>query len=331
MIKDDFFVFSRMVDKFDSYSEIQNIINSLNYVKNEKINSKEDRSDYGYLSRRLNSQFLGYLLVDQQRDQLQAAHSQIFKYGLEDKEKRLVEKYHIITVELDKRVLHPLLEKFEGIFRILDPYNKFRYIPTEDSLLTDKDKEMIEHYSCGFNTHPAMSFLLSMSRDIYDDETKILQLLLSFENEITRSGIESTPTKIIDMRERIGDINQYLVLLALLSLRGTLEIFNQLFFQSILLNKFIYLDDDSIINYTGPIYNVIGKGYKISFQKIMGLEPGDIFLFNEVLSKKDKQLCRVEFEEFRMSDDIGYLSSIDARYIDDNLDPYSELSKAIIQ
>lgn len=328
MIKNDFYNFSKLVNSIGSYKEIQDLIYSLNYIKNEKINTKEDRSDFGYFSRRLNSQFLGYLLIEQQKENLQKKHPQIIKYGLSNEEKKLLEKYHLLTVELDRKALQPVLKKNKNIFKIVDPYNKFKYRSNEDIQLTKKDIDFIEQNSINFNDHPAILFLLNKNVEITDYD-QLLQLVLSFENEIIRNGVENAPKKIIEIIEKASNTDQILVLLSLLSLRGTLEIFNQLFFQSISSNRFIYLDEDNIINYTGPINNYVGLGYKISHQLIMGLEPGEIFLFNDITSGQKKQLCRVEFQEFRMSDDIGSISNIDARFIDGNLDPYTNLSKTI--
>jgi len=329
MIENDFFSFSKKVKDIEFFEDIRRIIYSLNYTKDEKINTKEDRADFGYLSRRLNSQFLGYLLVDLQKSQFQETNSQIIKYGLDEDERKIIEKYHQLTLELNKKAIRPVLDKNSSIYDIINPYNKFKYGPPPINRLTQKDLEFIENNAIEFKDHPSLLFLKDIEI-IFQDSEKILQLVLSFESEIYRTGIEKAPKKFIEIIEKSKKNNQLFLVIALLSLRASLEIYDQLFFQAVVNDKLIYLDENNTISYAGPFNNDIGLGYDITHQFIIGIEPGEIFLFNDLISGQNKQLCRTEYQAFEISDEIGSISRLKARFIDENLDPYCNLSKKLI-
>src|ERR1700733_6238393 len=118
------FELCKKILKSPQRDSIKAVLSSLNSVSGADISTQKDRSQYGYLARQTNAQFLSYLLVDNNRNQLE----QLMPVPkINDDEKSMLDNAHQQLLALNTTCLESL-KIFPTEYSIAaNPYSGFQY------------------------------------------------------------------------------------------------------------------------------------------------------------------------------------------------------------
>lgn len=281
------------------------------------------------------AQFLGYLMVNQERHRYAEGPHPFNFPGLEAEQQQLLAAAHSRFTELNTQCVASLLDALPNVSQAINPYSRYDYkTPTEVikiDLLTD---ENIASMASSFHAHPQIAIAIETSRilspgittEIYHND------VLKMVNELEKEGPLKTPEWLQRVRhsEKLDSPRRTYIrhLAALASIRESLRTLDQLIFQKIFSEKLVVLDDDRIITY-GP-YTVNTGGMPIIFQNAgyaLFLSKHDIILAQLMaLTSRPIQLCRVE----KLDPEIFHFPPGNPRYIevkaiDEHLNPYGAL------
>lgn len=285
------------------------------------------------------AQFLGYLMVNQERARYAEGPYPFNFPGLEDEQQQLLAAAHSRFTELNAQCVAPLAEALPNTIRAINPYSRYNYkTPTEFveiDLLTD---ENISNMASSFHGHPQIAIAIESSRilsphitaEVYHND------VLKMVGELEKEGPLKTPEwlrRVCRAEKHDSPHRTYIRhLAALASIRESLRTLDQLVFQKIFSEKLVVLDDDRIIAY-GP-YVSGTDSMAIIFQNAglaLFLSEDDIILAQLMaLSSASPQLCKVE----KLDPQIfhfppGNPRYIEVRAIDEHLNPYGALVEGL--
>jgi hypothetical protein len=70
-IKTETYNICKEIKKIELRNQVKDLINELNKSSEQDRGTDNDRSYYGYVARNQNAQFMGYLLVDEKREEIE--------------------------------------------------------------------------------------------------------------------------------------------------------------------------------------------------------------------------------------------------------------------
>lgn len=289
----------------------------------------------GYYGHRQYAQTLGYLIVNQEREQFERRPFPEHIEALRTDQLKVLMGFQNRVSELNKRCVRPLTEALPNCtFRALDPYNHLNYSPPDEiediEILTT---EQTEGLVSAFNQHPKIAKALESSSGVPPtfSEEYYMQNTWGLEEDVTKAGLE-VPEQLQEMKFRAPKESanrRYLRhIAAVMSIRASLSVLNQLIYQKLFMDKLLVIDETNTIK-SGPFY--LGTGCSSVIFQHAGLlllaEVGDIILLKRnVLGTPASKLCRVGL----LDPYLPLLSPGEPRYaelreIDENLDPYGAL------
>jgi hypothetical protein len=329
-IKDAGYQLCRRVKESMLREQIATLLLSLNISK-----PGHGRGTFGYYARSQRAQVMGYLIIDQQRDQLNAESPHRGIPPLEDDERIFLASVQKQITDLNRRCIEPLTEALPDCARAVDPYNRFAYveppdIPSIDFISKDSTSELVSQ----FQEHPALSAVLKCVRDLDEALTPdhFLSDVLEMTESIMKLGPLEGPDNLYDYRRSKGDNRSVhtLLMTALLCLRDSLSNLNQLLFQSIFTDKLIFLDQTNIIDLGPRISHSTSYGVTLVCQNI-GRSMLDMILLNprflllldgEVIGVPHNLLLRIENFRERTTSNSGRTVQLELRNIDDHLNSF---------
>lgn len=332
-IKEAAYMLSKAVMLMQGRDELKNLIHDLNY----SIEGKPDRSLYGYRARHLNSQLLGYLLIDQNREFLENGPHPERLPLIEKNEVALLSSFQTAFQNMNQALLASLELKDKRLIQdVLPPYIRFkgRYdliIQEQPSITFEGDAFNL--LQAEFQQHPSYSLLTEAQNYMADNsETqKILNSVLALEGTIL-SADEKVPEEISRVINLLAKDSQergaFRFLTALMALRTSLSVLNQLVFQALLHNKLIVLNEDRILSFRGPSQDYIGMHLEIELvfdAYLMEASVNDLVLIH---FEGQKYLGWILYEWFQMSE-YGDTKRYYLRVLDDNLNPFGTLLNLI--
>jgi hypothetical protein len=282
------------------------------------------------------AQFLGYLIVDQERDKFKTGAYPEHIYPLNDEQRQILASAHNQIVELNRQCVSPLVGALPKCAKAVDPYGKYNYRPPTEfihyDLLTSESTEGVVN---SFHGHPQIANAIESSAVVAENVTEEVYTrdVLRLAQEFIESGpldspkwfdvITHTESKSASHRTYIRHIT------ALASVRESLITLNQLIYQKLFSEKLFVIDGEYIIK--SGYYDVGAGGTAMVFQL------GGIFLFMEVsdiilatfaaFDSNTLRLCRVE--RFEMPLTPGEPAYVELRAIDENLNPFFALARDI--
>jgi len=326
-IKTETYNICKEIKKIELRNQIKDLINELNISSKQNKGASNDRSEYGYIARKQNAQFMGYLIVDEKREEIEKdSPSKVPEIELEEKE--LLKKAHYIIKYLNEKLTHSIVERVPNLKLTLNPYSQFSY--QEYSL----DITQIINISTFDSLIEAVSNC-NVIKNIDNTSNKLIQnissknylgLVLAFIKRIERYGVHNTPEDFKDLNFK-EDSPEYILnklLFSLMSFRKILENIDQLIYQAFFMDKIVVLNDNNIINILKNNTHMIGQGLTILIQPIareIFANLGDLILVKHNFSNINK-LCVVEGENISINMELGNQIEFKLRTVDDNLNPY---------
>ena len=141
---------------------LQALIYELNHTLASQPAGYADRATFGYMARQQRSQFLGYLLIDQERAEITKAPSPRNVPPLTDPERALLLAAHSQIEALNQLALEPFLLLFPRAKRATNPYGMKRTLRT--SLAHSNPPfptSECEAVARAFQTHPLLPVALA--------------------------------------------------------------------------------------------------------------------------------------------------------------------------
>lgn len=326
-IKTETYNMCKEIKKIELRNRVRGLIDELNISSKKNKGASNDRSEYGYIARNQNAQFMGYLLVDEKREEIEKnSPSKVPEIELEEKE--LLKKAHYIIKYLNVKLTHSIVERVPHLKSTLNPYSQFSYpeftiditqiidISTFDSLI-----EAVSNCNVIKNINNTPN---KLTQNIPSE--KYLDPVLAFIKKIERYGVHNTPEDFKDLNFR-EDSSEYILnklLFSLMSFRKILENINQLIYQAFFMDKLVVLNDNNIINILENNTHMIGQGLTILIQPIgreIFTNSRDIILVRHNFSNIN-ELCVVEGETISFNIELGNQIEFKLRTVDDNLNPY---------
>jgi hypothetical protein len=318
-------------------TEIKALIWSLNTATEEQIKSGNHRSSFGLVARQFRAQALGYLVVNRDRDKIAKDYPPLrWTSGLTHEEICLLAGTHKQLAQLDQVCLSPLTEKNPQFIPAVDPYHRFGYqLPdevTEVDLFTNKDKNALAN---NFSQHPAFKIIFE-SMEIAKKsmpEDQLIKAANGLEVKLLQSGPLHTP-KDLDYLANIPEVNAperitFRFFSALLCLRASIDILNELIYQAILVDKLPVFSEKNVIDYETVTAHLGGTGISLLCQPDDIVMDLGLALIKDPSFKLPVDLCRIEAIKVEASNEFGDVAYVLLRQIDEYLNPYSHLLKQI--
>jgi hypothetical protein len=318
-------------------SELRQIITSLNVVP-PATDTGEDRSLFGYLARNLSAQFLAYLVVDKKRDALESTGVTAPRIpDINEEERRMLEGAHAALVGLNAKCVEPLLNKIADYKRHLDPYSRFNYtLDPEVSPLPFFGEEEEAGVVATFRSHPALEIATSSfetlfakragTSELYD---QLFAAVVKWQEELFASGPLKAPPELEDLLGResksSGRRLAFKHTTALVGLRASLSMIDQLACQAVVADKLPVLSNNNTISVKSISHNLAGDGISLAYQPddACGLpDPGSVILVHLDLQETIHEFCHLEQMNFSYSADSGTTVEVELRILDEHLNPF---------
>jgi len=312
---------------------IRQVVRDITQVSAES----KDRSSFGYfVDNYMHQQILGYLVADRDKSKFEKSFPPLsFSDTLTEDERLLFSGVHKEILKLNLACLTTVSKKLPPYYMgALEPYTRFGYsIPSNaveiDLFSLDDVNQMAELFA----EHPAF-LAIERSQQIIDkiSSNTLLELVLKFNQLFSSAGPFGVPKEL----ERISFFSEdsearltYRHLSALISLRASLSVLDELIFQAILSNKLPVLDDTNIVYMQPVTSNIVGLGFSAAYQideQTFRFSPG-LILVKSTQPEFSFDLCHIEYQEVAISEDYGDIGNIQLRVIDSDLNLYSNLLK----
>ncbi len=315
--------------------KLRDTITNLSVVGLDEQGGPNDRSMFGYIARRQNAQFLGYLMVDQERVSLEQEPMLVRLPALQSEKRQLLAGAHMRIVHLNMDCISSLTTLIPNCAHGVNPYGAFNYKPAIDfneiDIIDNRDMEVLAK---SFQMHPAIQIAIEDANTFAQrfSERDYVESISKINGWIARAGVLKAPKQLDEAILGIPktDPNRIILrhLIAQLCLRASLESLNQLIFQAVLNNKLSVISEDNIIEIQNAVRHLCGHGLSILIQPTaeFKLEPNDLILVKLPDSRiSHNMLCCVEEYTVSQSQEFGTTMRVDLREIDDNLNPYGGL------
>lgn len=309
---------------------------SIKHMLSDLHRSDLTSGEIGYHGSRLYKQFFGYLSIYNDRDRINKEST--IKIGeLPTETIGLLTYGHQYIISINKLLLTPLLKMIPHAYKVIDPYwiyenknNKYNEIevssPSLNSLVQSfqlsKSFQIIENR---LNFAPQL-------RDLKEQD--IANAVYSIIERIKKSGLKNCPDDLFEVSLKINIPNPEsiisAIILCLINIHASLQVIDQLIFQSFSSDKMISLDETNIYNVLHMGSNIIGEAIEVCSCELVHM-PGVVIVIDlpfEKLSKKRK-FCMVEQVQMKFSQEYGHEFIVGTRCIDESASSYPNLIKNI--
>lgn len=292
---------------------------------------KKFQSNIGYLGRGKQSQFMGYLQINEQSDIINKKTP--IRITCLDKE--LLDSFtygNNYIRKINTLCLSPLLDILPNAYNVVDPYwiiDQEKKMYSNIELQSEKLDEFVKQF------HKTKPFELIKSRlklapDLKRIDKKGFAIgIYDIKKRIAKAGFENCPKDLFEfgLRSNMKSLDALLntVFLALLYLNSSIECIDQLIFQKFTSKKLITIDEKSIFNVSKMSSNALGKIYELSVADGFFFG-GEIILTKFKLHEVTvKDFCSIYGATFNFSQDFGSETKVMLRVLDENFSAYGNL------
>lgn len=334
-IKSEAYNLYKLVQQSPNRDKIKALINNLNKVPKNAHGTESDRSNFGYLARQYYKQFLGYLIIDEDRENILKKDLPIPLPPLQSDERQTLQNLHRELLLLNENCLAPLKNDFPDIFNAINPYSEYQIqIPTgnsdTDTILLSATE--ITAFSAIFQQHPAFKNLMDtigIASQITPEKyhKHIVTIVTNLQNPNDKD-ISTTLSKVEFGKEKNSPERiLFRHFFASACLRNSLAVLNQLLFQASFKDKPV-LSANNIIElrflqggYTEKIELLYQSDEKISVEDPQTL----VFVNYSIGDTNIRDLYQIEQILYEYNQDFGETITASLAKIDDNLTSFSEI------
>jgi hypothetical protein len=293
-----------------------------------------------YYGHRQYAQALGYLIINQQREELAARPLPIHVESLQEEKLKVIAGFHKQITDLNESCINTLTNALPNCtVQAVSPYNRFTYNPpAELSEVEIFPKEEAENLVSAFQSHPQIEIAINSASVIpatFSPEY-YMQNVWNLEADIQTTGALKAPDDLerLDFRLRKDSPHRTFIrhIAAIASVRASLSVLNELIYQKIFDDKLLVIDETNTIKF-GSYYLATG-GCSVIYQDaglLYFVDPYDIIMLKTILlGNPVTKLCRIELLDPSINlHHPGEPRYTELREIDQNLNPYGILFRTL--
>jgi len=295
--------------------------------------------ELGYLGGKASIQFLGYLIVNQKRDVLEDSPYPIRIGSLSPNELSLLEKTHRFILQIDKNCRDYLGTILPNAVDAINPYlqHNYKFQHVSDKGI-DLNLESIGNLCASFRQHPSLRIIrehLTHTNNIHQiPKEHLSRVVLTILSRIDSYGLFNVPPDLqqleITVKKNSQGYHVGKILTALVALKTSLSILNQLLYQAFLYDKLVVLNQENVFQIEKHYRNFLGESISVSSQflnhEIFSNTGGIVLIKLRSNNHKIDGLYRIERINVSLSADFGSSMKIGLRRIDNNLNCYPGLT-----
>jgi len=314
-------------------------LHTLHYSNTTKGIQDGSRDSLGYYARKQNMQFLGYLLIDEHKNDSARLVGSIKIAPLSHQEIVLFEKAHTFIAETDNICATALSTILPNAIDVIKPYIQYPYKTKAESIETiDPNVESVEDLHLAFRNHPSIGIISKcvdkVPRIQMISKEHLMDGMIGIRRYIGSQGFSKAASDFQNSElATIKDSPEYFItktLKALVALKVSLSVLNQLLYQSFKTDKLVVLDNDNVIAVKNISRNFLGKHVSILSHPIkmeqMASNAGDEILVKLKLDKYIIEgLHHIESVTISFNRDFGNRQDFELLKIDENLNYYPGL------
>jgi len=346
--RNEIFTLCKELQKNENIKEISDTIKSLKFTKGETATKdipKNLHGNFAQLAEQSNSQFHGYLFVDDNADKIQSP-AFISITHLSAEERSVIEKGHKTLTRFIDLCLNDIRNKSPIIGDAISPYYLYKRVIVSDdspSLLDDCAYDLaVKAFKNGRLYKALYSANLDNLAEILNTEN--LQLVISkIETEFSTGYNNETPShlnafamRLLNKESNAPDI-LYAYAIVIFALKESLRMACQLLYDAICGGDLVVLNNDNLIKIENRTSSQICEHYKVFVQgiifSIIGNLIGDILLIDCDVSTNEHihEFGMVTSTTLQFSREFGATSKVSFVVIDKELIPISNITNTILR
>lgn len=346
--RDEIFLLCKKIQKLESVKSIKSIMRKYSIVEEnedkegEMVIQNQAQLDFGYVSKHASNQFYGYLYTNEHVAEYKSMFSEIS--NLEKDEEIIFQQAHATILKLIEGCLCNFKEDFPQIYKVANPYSKYKAIKTVDaeSFLKDEDyKKVISAF------HNSKVLRKLQSPEIMEafhtiTEEHMFSLVGMLEKEMTEcppdmisEEIEGFIRNTQEQYKKIEDVLMAETIL-IVSVRRMLEMACQLLFIALIGEDLSVFNNDNIINIEKSQSNMLYKMMVILCDGIYAhhksSSPGNIVLVDCDPAKNHHihEFGLVRSSSMSMNNELGATTQYTLIIVDDEFNMFYQLTNHII-
>ncbi len=346
--RNEIFTLCKELQKNEKNKEISDIIKSLRFSKGDaatKEKPNNSHGDFAQLAEQSNSQFHGYLFVDDNVDKIQSPAFIGIKH-LSAEERYVIEKGHKTLTHFIDLCLNDIRNKSSIIGDAISPYYLYKSVMMRDdspSLLDDSAYDLaVKAFKNGWLYKALYSADIDNLAKLLNTEK--LQIVISkIENEFntgynneTSSNLNAFAMRLLTKELSAPDM-LFAYVIVIYALKESLRLACQLLYDAICGGDLVVLNNDNLIRIENRVSSQICEHYKVFVQGIMfgfiGNLVGDILLIDCDVSTDEHihEFGMVTSTTLQFGREFGETSKISFVVVDKALIPIFNITNAILR
>lgn len=346
--RDEIFLLCKKIQKLDSVKLLKNIMRKYSIV--EETEDEEGKTvilnqaklDFNYVSKHANNQFYGYLYTNEHVTEYKSIFPEIT--NLEKDEEQLFKQAHATILKLIEGCLDDLKEAFPQIYKVINPYSKYKSIKWAEtkSFLEDEDykKAISAFQKSKVFTKLKSPEIIEAFHTITEDHMFSLVEVLEKEMvecpaDMVSEEIERFIRNTQEQYKKIEDILMAETIL-IVAMRRMIEMACQLLFIALIGEDLAVYNNDNIINIEKNQSNMLYKMMVILCDGIYAHHksgsPGNIVLVDCDPAKNHHihEFGYVRSSTMSMNNELGATTQYTLIIVDNEMNIFYQLTNHII-
>lgn len=275
--RSEVFNLCKRLQKKDEQKHMESLLYTLSASIEDKktgVIQENPRGDFIYAATHSRNQFMGYLFLDDNLDTL--SFPVPLKIGhLSQDERKIIECAHITLSTFIECCLDEINQHYPVIASVLNPYSNFRSVkidPQISSLLSSDDLKPIARAFKSGSIYRRLMELQYFEFFNSIDRKHLLMLFETISKEMDKSTSGDVSKDIADfglsLSQKYKDVSKVMFAGTILmySLKKSLSLACQMFYEALCGEDLIVLNNDNIINFSSSDKSILYNRYTILMQ-----------------------------------------------------------------
>jgi hypothetical protein len=302
-------------------AELRKVLDDLNAAHPSRPTSGQ----LAYAARRQQAQFLGYLLVDENRSEM----SGVTIEPLGSSERRIIVRGHAAILRINAACLESLSGLRPELAGLIDPYARLRSLrATVPPAPTLMDEAAVLAVSGAFASSAASARVLQVPEGIRSQVAPdvLAGLIERLWTDLESAGPADAPEEILQLIRRPPEPVKELLTLAfsVLCLREMLRNVDQAIFQAVTRDERPSIDDRILYHLVGPASHVVGSGFIVDCAgtpQLIHIHPAELITLQSATAGVT-ETCFVSGLELSMGPESGFRLHLRLRMLDGDLNHF---------
>jgi hypothetical protein len=302
----------------------------------EMHHSETLATSIGYNGRTMHNQFLGYLIINGNRDNINSTSP----WKIPEIPNELIEKLsygHSYIKKVNEMCLAKFSETIPNASTVLDPYwiceSKRKYA-NEINIRCSELERLVQSFQLG-RSYQIISNRLKYMPQIRDmKQEDIAKAVYAIINQINKSGFKNCPDDLVQLSMKINLKNPESIIgsiiMSMIQIHSSLMCIDQLLFQAFVTDKMICLNQDNVfqISYNGSTF--LSDSIELHTIEML-FDPGQIVIIdlpNDITPMRGK-FYHINTIEDKFSQDSGNEAIVGARRVNDSASYFTNITDSI--